>query len=276
MTHDNAVDLLAPYWVTALERAGMSGTPTAHAVLWAEGRRGEIPDQHLELFHRRASGERLADLSRSLGEHHERVQQILRQTGLRLLTPHLEQIPHWRRAIDHGASYALVGRAFDVPPDLVRVAFEGWPAPLRHSPEQMLAATNAWTRGKEIPDIALVMGVEPSRLAADIRAGRVVLGAPRWRTMEVARRLGWASFVLGQHRKEGLLPEPDGRDRTPWWWAATIEEHITLSGWIWCTLCPRAFIEARGLRVHLTRCHPDLDQHLGGRGRGLVAGEPAS
>lgn len=260
MTSTNAVDVLHPYWVAALERAGIDGISAAHAALWAEGRRGPIPDQHRELFYRRAAGERLADLGRDVGEPHGRVQQILRHTGVRLLAPHLEQIPAWKKAHDHGASYTLIGRAFDVPPDLVRVALEGWPAPLRHSSEQMLAATKAWTNGAEVHDIAVALGIGPARLAGDINAGRVVLGPPRWRTMDVARRLGWAGSVVSKRRNEGLLPPPDGRDGTSWWWAATIEQHITVRGWPWCTLCSRAFIEARGLRAHLTRCHPDLAQ----------------
>lgn len=259
-----ATDALAPYWVTALERAGLARNNPAQAALWVQGQRGEIPDQHLQLFLRRAAGERLADISRDVDEHHGRVQQIVRQTGLRLLVPHLEQIPDWRRAIDRGANYALVGRAFDVPASLVRVALEGWPEPLRRSAEEMLAATQAWADGAEIPTIATGLGMEPARLAADVRAGRVILGAPRWRSMDVARRLGWASYVLIERRKEGHLPDPDGRDRTPWWWASTIEQHIARSGWTWCTLCPRAFIEVRGLRSHLTRCHPNLDQSTRG------------
>jgi hypothetical protein len=260
VTSTNAVDVLHPDWVAALERTGLGVTSPAHAALWAESGRHPIPDQHLELFHRRAAGERLADLGRDVDEHHARVQQILRLTGLRLLAPHLEQIPDWKKAIDRGASYTLIGRAFDVPPDLVRVAFEGWPAPLRHSPEQMLSATKAWREGAEIPDIAAVLGVTPARLAGDINAGRVILGPPRWRTMDVARRLGWVSYVLSKRREEGRLPPPDGRDRAPWWWVTTIEQHITLSGWTWCTQCSRAFVEVRGLRAHLTRCHPDLRQ----------------
>lgn len=265
MSHPpTATEVLAPYWVTALDRAGLDAAAPAHATLWAQGQRGAVPDQHLELFLRRAAGERLADLSRDSGEHHARVQQILRLTGVRLLAPHLEQIPAWRRAIDRGASYSLVGRAFDVPAALVQVALEGWPPPLRHSPEKMLAATQAWANGAGIPDVAAVLGVPPARLSADIHAGRVILGPPRWRSMDIARRLGWVSFVLSKRRKEGLLPQPDGFDRTPWWWASTIEQHVALSGWSWCTLCSRAFIEVRGLRAHLTRCHPNLNQSTRG------------
>lgn len=104
MTSTNAVDVLHPDWVAALERTGLGVTSPAHAALWAESGRHPIPDQHLELFHRRAAGERLADLGRDVDEHHARVQQILRLTGLR---PWLRT---WSRSLT-GRRRSTAGRA---------------------------------------------------------------------------------------------------------------------------------------------------------------------
>lgn len=256
---DAALAAVAPCWRAALREEGLSGQDPFRVAVWLEGRRGDVAPEHLELVARRASGRaRVADLAVELGVRPSKVSALLRSTVLRLLVPRLEEVPRWRRAVDDGATFSLVAEASGVHPALVQVALEGWPQAHRYPLSQVLEASKAWAEGRPVAEIAEGLGVSRERLMGELRTGRLVLGAPRWSPGRVASRLGWKSDVFSRRRLQGVLPPADGRDRVQWWWPVTVERWITSAGLTWCTLCGRAFIDPKGLAVHITRLHPDL------------------
>lgn len=254
---DDEPDLaaLAPVWTEAIEREGL--TSRARVALWLE-EHAQPPGERVEMLARRLRGEvRVTALAAEEGVPHSRIQALLRQTALRLIVPHLEDIAAWNRARASGVSDEVIADLASTSPEVVALALDGWPP--RDQPasrRQVVSAYEAWVRGAPLSEVATLLGTRPGRLKADLTHGASSLPS-RMQTKDLADQFGWNAATVTRHRQEGVLPPPDGQDGPAfWWWKSTIDQWAADRGLHPCASCPALYTTATGLRGHVTREHP--------------------
>lgn len=254
MDDDPDLAALAPVWAEALEREGL--TSRARVALWLD-EHPEPTRERVEMLARRARGEvGVMALAAEEGMPHSRVQALLRQTALRMLIPHLEDIASWARARASGVTDDVIADLSRTTPEVVTLALDGWPT--RGQPasgEQVVSAYEAWARGAPLAEVAAILGTLPGRLRADLADGTSSL-PPRMHTKDLTAQFGWNAATVTRHRHEGVLPPPDGQDGPAyWWWTSTIDEWEARTELHPCGTCPAVYTTATGLRGHTTREH---------------------
>lgn len=196
------------------------------------------------------------DLAAELGVPHSRIQTMLRQTALQLIVPHLDDIAAWARARSSGASDRSIAELSGVHHEIVALALDGWPTRGHHPTEgQVVMAYEAWVAGAPLAEVAALIHQSPSRFRQDLVDGASSLPV-RMQARDLVTRFGWHPATVTRHRQERVLPPPDGRDgSTFWWWASTIQEWADRQVWHTCTACPISYLTETGLRGHMTRVH---------------------
>lgn len=256
-TVDDEADLsaLAPLWRESLERLGL--TSRARVALWLEDHPEPRQKQVTMLARRTRSEAGVMALAAEEGVPHSRVQALLRQTALRLIVPHLEDIASWNRARAGGVSDETIADLAGTSPEIVALALGGWPT--RDQPasrEQVVSAYEAWVTGAPLSEVANLLGALPGQLKADLTDGTSSLPS-RLHTKDLADRFGWNVTTVTRHRQEGVLPPPDGQDGPAyWWWKSTIDQWEGARELHSCAWCPAVYVTATGLRGHTTREHP--------------------
>lgn len=253
----NGADLsaLAPVWAEALRREGL--TSPVHVALWLDEHRASPPQKHVGMLLRRMRGKaRIVDLSAELGVAHSQVQGLLYSTAMRLIVPHLDDVAAWARARQTGVGDEAVAQLSGTYPEVVALALDGWPA--RDQPvgeSQVVEAYSRWMGGATLAEVAVVLGMTPTRLRQSLADGSSTL--PRRLYISDVRDLfGWNHSTVSRHRRAGLLPPADGQDGTRcWWWESTIDQWAADREMHPCPSCGARYLTMTGLRGHLTQQH---------------------
>lgn len=248
------LDALAPVWVQALQREGL--TSPARVALWVDDH-GPPASDHVVMVVRRVRGEvGVTALAAEGNVPHSRVQAILRRTTMELIVPRLRDIAAWARARANGFSDDAIADLSQVQPEVVALALDGWPSRDRPlSDDRVVQAYGQWMSGAPLGEVATILGRSPGRLQRELANGTSSL-PQRLQTADLVARFGWHPSTVTRHRRGGKLPFPDGQDGARyWWWSSTIEEWAAGVEFHLCSGCHRPFLSRRGLRGHVTREH---------------------
>lgn len=204
------VRALAPVWQRELERAGLRGAALERlARVWLSSRKPPSPER-VDLVRRRVQGVALSQLAREHEVAHSQVQGWLQHTGLQLLLPHLGDVASWARARTSGVTDGDVAALAGVAPELIALALDGWPEPVRTSTDQVEEAYRQWRAGAPRAQVAMALGIPRDRLLTEMRAGQVVLRPKRLWRRDLVARFGWTQANVDRYRRQELLPPPDG------------------------------------------------------------------
>lgn len=255
-------EALAPYWYEQLVGRGLPEDPTPQQVaMWQTSRRarpGPRP-QVIEAIERRAGGQSVLEIERSLGLSHSSVTTALRAGTAALLEPWLGDVPAWKTGLDEGRDLEGIAQLYGVPAHLVTVALDGWPPPpaLPTPAEVKDEALRLWRAGAEIPRIADEIGVPRAQLRTWVEERALRLTPARLESDEATELLGWSPALFKRHRGGGLLPPPDGirAGRSPWWWKRTLDRFAEQVLTHRCSQCSAGFSSAKGLSMHRTSVH---------------------
>lgn len=239
---------LAPVWVNELRRQGVDSDRTL--ALWRDDHLKAPPPDRIAMLQPWARGEtRIVDLARSEGITHSRVQAMLKDTALRLIAPHLEDLPRWEQARSTGLSPEVIARLSNTVPEVVELALDGWPARRNWttSGDDVAEAHRRWRAGAPLLEVAEALGATEYALTQTLRSGESALTPRRLETGDLRSRFGWTASAVSLYRRRRVLPAPDGHEKkSPWWWESSIdtwaEEHDLLR----CSECQRVFLSRRG------------------------------
>lgn len=199
---------------------------------------------------------RITDLARELEVPHSRVQAQLTDTALRLIAPHLEDLPRWVRARGSGVGDASIAELSGTSAIVVVLALDGWTATAGPDDEAIAEAYRRWRAGAPRAEVARALGIPLPRLTKQLRSGEGVLEPRRLVARDLRARFGWTTSAQSLYVRKGLLPTADGVDGTSrWWWESTIDGWEQVAELHWCRRCRHAFISVVGLKEHRTRLH---------------------
>ena len=124
------------------------------------------------MLQRWARGEtRIVELARDEGVTHSRVQAILKDTTLRLIAPHLEDLPRWEQARSTGVTPEAIAQLSKTSPEVVELALDGWPTrrAWTTSADDVAEAHGRWRAGTPLIDVAEALGVNEYALTPTAR-----------------------------------------------------------------------------------------------------------
>lgn len=248
---------LAPVWVNELRRQGVDSDRTL--ALWRDDHLEPPPPDRIAMLQRWARGEtRIVDLTRDEGITHSRVQAMLKDAALRLIAPHLEDLPRWEQARSTGVSPEVIAHLSNTVPEVVDLALDGWPARRNWttSGDDVAEAHRRWRAGASLLDVAEALGVSEYALTQTLRSGESALTPRRLETADLRSRFGWTPSAVSLYRRRRVLPAPDGHEKkSAWWWESTLDSWAAERDLLWCQQCRRAFMSRRGLTGHRTQVH---------------------